>query len=211
MKNKKEQLNEYKTFKTFDGVDLSMIPGSVTEILTTNFERFNACKTYEDVVALCHELLDDADLDTNWTRKFFYQLDQIKTKYPNPSKAFEQAMLYVNNARMKGMGLGMNKRRFYEGEELNESMTDDQVKEFKDKLKAGEVKFEYTKKDGSTRQATGTLKPDLLPVKTTDAKVDAAADKQKAKRKLPIDSVFYYDLDDKGFRSFKMSNFVKYL
>jgi len=78
MKNKKEQLDEYKTFKTFktfDGVDLSMVPGSATEILTTNFERFNTCKTYEDVVALCHELLDDAGLDTNWTRKFFYQLD----------------------------------------------------------------------------------------------------------------------------------------
>ena len=75
MKNKKEQLDEYKTFKTFDGVDLSMIPGSVTEILTTNFERFNTCKTYEDVVALCHELLDNASLDTNWTRKFFYQLE----------------------------------------------------------------------------------------------------------------------------------------
>ena len=112
---------------------------------------------------------------------------------------------------MKGMGLGMSKRRFYEGEELNESMTDDQVKEFKDKLKAGKVKFEYTKKDGSTKQATGTLKPDLLPVKTTDAKVDAAIDKQKTKRNLSTDSVFYYDLEAKGFRSFKMSNFVKYL
>ena len=211
MKNKKEQLDEYKTFKTFDGIDLSMVPGSVTEILTTNFERFNTCKTYEDVVALCHELLDNASLDTNWTRKFFYQLEQIKTKYPNPRAAFERAMIYVNNARMKGMGLGMSKRRFYEGEELNESMTNDQVKEFKDKLKAGEVKFEYAKKDGSTKQATGTLKPDLLPVKTTDAKVDAAIDKQKTKRNLSTDSVFYYDLDDKGFRSFKMSNFVKYL
>ncbi len=62
------------TFKSFSNVDLSKIPGSATKIFTDNFERFGECRTYDDVAALCHELLDNAGLDTAWTRKFFYQL-----------------------------------------------------------------------------------------------------------------------------------------
>jgi len=86
--------------------------------LTANFDRFNACRTYEDVVALCHELFDNAGLDTDWTRKFFFRLDQIKADNPNPRRAYEKAMLFMNNARMKGMGLGMGRgsRRFGESE-----------------------------------------------------------------------------------------------
>ena len=108
-------------YKSFNGLDLSKIPGSAAEILTTNFERFNDCKTYEDVVQLCHELLD-GKLDTAWSNKFFYQLGKIGEVNANPRRAFEQAMLYVNNARMKGMGLGMSRGsgRFYEDEEIEE-------------------------------------------------------------------------------------------
>ena len=109
------------TYKSFNGLDLSKIPGSAAEILTTNFERFNDCKTYEDVVQLCHELLD-GKLDTAWSNKFFYQLGKIGEVNANPRRAFEQAMLYVNNARMKGMGLGMSRGsgRFYEDEKTEE-------------------------------------------------------------------------------------------
>lgn len=96
-------------FKSFNDLDLSKIPGSVAEILTTNFERFNKCRTFEDVVALCHELFDGAGLNTEWTRKFFYSLGQIKEQNPSPRAAFEKAMLFMNNARMKGMGLGMGR------------------------------------------------------------------------------------------------------
>lgn len=211
MKNK-TQLDEYKTYKSFDGIDLSTIPGTASEILTTNFAKFNDCKSADDVIALCHELLD-GKLDTTWTNKFFYNLDQIVQRNPNPRKAYEQTLLYVNNARMKGMGLGMKSRKFYEGEEINESMSDDAAKEFIAKLKDGEVKFEYAKKDGSTRKTTGTLNPDLMNLKkkVTSDEIDKASDKQKKAHKLPADSIFYYDIDSKGFRSFKMSNFVKYL
>lgn len=69
-----KQMNE-EQMKSFSGLDLSKISGTVAEILTTNFDRFNACRTFEDVVALCHELFDDAKLDTEWTRKFFYNLE----------------------------------------------------------------------------------------------------------------------------------------
>ena len=115
-KTTKKNVDE-ATFKSFAGLDLSKIPGSVTEILTTNWEKFSGCRTFEDVVALCHELFDNAGLDTEWTNKFFYNLDQIKERMPNPRRAFEQAMYYVNNARFAGMGMGLGRRRFYEGEE----------------------------------------------------------------------------------------------
>lgn len=114
-KENKETTNE-AVYKSFDGLDLSKIPGSATEILTSNFERLNDCKSAQDVIALCHELFDNAKLDTAWTNKFFYQLDQIVQNNPNPRKAYEQAMLYVNNARMRGMGLGMSQRQFHEEE-----------------------------------------------------------------------------------------------
>lgn len=116
-------------FKAFGDLDLSKIPGSVTEIFTTNFERFGDCRTFEDVVALCHELIDGAGLNTEWTRKFFYRLAQIKEQSMNPRAAFEKAMTFVNNTRMKGMGLGMGRGsgRFHESED-------------------GSMKKQYTKK-----------------------------------------------------------------
>ena len=211
MKNK-EKINE-EMYKSFDGLDLSKIPGSATQILTTNFDRFNACKTYDDIVALCHELLD-GKLDTKWSAKFFYQLDKIRQENPNPRRAYEKAMLYVNNARMKGMGLGMDRgtsRRMYEGDDINESMDANEKEDFKKKLREGKVEFKYKKKDGTERKAVGTMKPELmdLPEKKTQSAVDGA-EKKKA-RKLPEDSVFYYDLESKGFRSFKMENFIGYV
>ena len=117
--NKTTKKVDEAAFKSFNDLDLSKIPGSVTQILTANFDRFNACRTYEDVVALCHELFDKAGLDTDWTRKFFFRLDQIKAENPNPRRAYEKAMLFMNNARMKGMGLGIGRgsRRFGESED----------------------------------------------------------------------------------------------
>lgn len=119
----------------------------------------------------------------------------------------------MNNARMKGMGLGMG-RKFYEneeGEELDESMDAEQKKEFMKKLREGKVEFKYKKKDGTERRAVGTMDPKLmdLPEKKTQSDVDSA--EKKKTRKLPEDSVFYYDLEAKGFRSFKMENFIGYI
>lgn len=167
-------------------------------------DKFYECKTKEDIVALCHQLFDDAGLDTNWTRVFFIKLGQ--------TKGYADAIKYVTNCYLAGAGLGLG-RRYYEGEELNEAMNADEVEEFKKKLRSGEVKFKYMKKDGSEREALGTLDPNLmdLPKKVTTSEIDKASEKQKKTRKLPADSVFYYDLEAKGFRSFKMSNFVEYI
>ena len=139
---KMKKTNEAE-FKSFDKLDLSKIKGSVSEILTTNFEKFNDCKTAEDVINLCHELFDEAGLKTEWTNKFFYQLDQIVKNNLNPRRAYQQALLYVNNARMKGAGLGMDRGkrigRLYEGDgEVDESTVCN--------AKDNKTKKNYTKK-----------------------------------------------------------------
>lgn len=98
-------------------------------------------------------------------------------------------------------------------------MASPDVSEFKKKLFDGEVKFVYTKVDGSERKARGTMKPDLLPLpKKTEEKpedeqeatVKSCEKKTIKKRSLPADSVLYYDLDAKGFRSFKAGNLVSF-
>ena len=109
---------------------------------------------------------------------------------------------------LKGQGLGVIKEK---DEELDESMNKDEKEEFKKKLREGKVEFKYKKNDGSERKAVGTMDPALmdLPKKKTQSDVDGA--EKKKTRKLPEDSVFYYDLEAKGFRSFKMDNFIGYI
>ena len=98
-------------------------------------------------------------------------------------------------------------------------MTDEELKEFKELLYKGEVRFVYMKKDGSERKARGTMKPELLPVPKEleekpedklEAGVKAGEKKIIKKRQLPADSVLYYDLDAEGFRSFKVGNLVSF-
>jgi hypothetical protein len=98
-------------------------------------------------------------------------------------------------------------------------MTANEVSEFKKILFDKEVKFVYTKVDGSERKARGTMKPGLLPLPKKieekpedEQKADVKAGEKKVikKRSLPADSVLYYDLDAKGFRSFKIGNLVSF-
>ena len=83
------------------------------------------------------------------------------------------------------------------------SMRDAMVKawgilKLKKQMLKGIVQFFYTKVDGSTRMAWGTLKADLLPKQAEDSK-----------QKKSNDTVFsYWDTDKQAFRSFKMINFI---
>lgn len=97
--------------------------------------------------------------------------------------------------------------------DIEESMSSDERKEFQDKLRSGKVKFKYKKVDGKERTAIGTMDPKLmdLPEKKSQKEIDKAESANVKKRKLPADSVFYYDLEKKGFRSFKMDNFIEYV
>ena len=93
---------------------------------------------------------------------------------------------------------------------LNESMSKDEKKEFYAKLQKEKVRFQFKKKNGEVRDAYGTLIAEYLP-KPADPKDTKASARDRFKRQFPEDSVLYYDLDKKAFRSFKMSNFIKYL
>lgn len=90
---------------------------------------------------------------------------------------------------------------------LNESMSEAVEKRFLEALKAGEVKFSYKKVDGSTREAVGTLKPELMDgAKATEKKVEAG----KKKHFVPPTIIVYWDVEAAGFRSFRKENFIKY-
>lgn len=63
-------------------------------------------------------------------------------------------------------------------------------------MRNGIVKFMYTKLDGSTRTAWGTLKENLLPAT------------QGTGRRANETLVTYYDTEKESYRSFKVANFV---
>ena len=63
------------------------------------------------------------------------------------------------------------------------------------------VEFYYMKKDGSKRQAFGTLQPEVIvPIIS-----------QAPERKPNPDLVTYYDTEVQAFRSFKKVNFIEYV
>ena len=72
------------------------------------------------------------------------------------------------------------------------------VNELKTMLHKGIVSFEFIKKDGSVRQAKGTLLAEHLP-----------ALKENDKSRKPNENVVvYFDMDKKSWRSFVKESFV---
>lgn len=77
----------------------------------------------------------------------------------------------------------------------------DKTIEFKKLLKTSRVKFTYTKTDGTTRKAVGTLCEAYMP------KLPQKKDDEKAySRTFPESSILYFDLEKNGFRSFRKEN-----
>lgn len=72
------------------------------------------------------------------------------------------------------------------------------VEDLNQMLHEGIVEFEFIKKDGSVRQAKGTLLSEHLPAPKADA----------TPRKKNDDVLVYFDLDKKSFRSFVKASFV---
>ena len=72
------------------------------------------------------------------------------------------------------------------------------VEDLKQMLHNGIVSFEFIKKDGSVRQAKGTLVAEHLP-----------ALKENDKSRKPSENVVvYFDMDKKSWRSFVKESFV---
>ena len=72
------------------------------------------------------------------------------------------------------------------------------VEEMRNLLHTGIVNFEFIKKDGSVRQAKGTLLAEHLPAPKADSKPHKKND----------NVVVYFDLDKNEFRSFVKESFV---
>lgn len=72
------------------------------------------------------------------------------------------------------------------------------ILKLKKQMLKGIVKFFYTKVDGSTRMAWGTLKADLLPQREGESK----------QRKSNASVFCYYDTDKQEYRCFKLANYL---
>lgn len=72
--------------------------------------------------------------------------------------------------------------------------------EFNKMLHEGVVDFEFVKKDGSVRQAKGTLLAEHLPA--------PKADSDGTSRKTSENVMVYFDMEKQAFRSFVKESFV---
>ena len=78
--------------------DLSKVSGSMTNILYTNREALNSCKTKEELFNTIKELFKDNNIDTEASRRLLLKI--------NLSKSFTSALEAVWNSILKGSGEG---------------------------------------------------------------------------------------------------------
>jgi hypothetical protein len=87
--------------------------------------------------------------------------------------------------------------------------------DFRKKLSTGIWRFSYLKKDGSIREAVGTLCMDLIPEDKRPKGINSEAlnsTEGALNRAEPAAGVFpYYDLDAAAWRSFRLDNFIGFV
>lgn len=79
-------------------------------------------------------------------------------------------------------------------------MNTETIENLKSQMRNGVVEFSYTKKDGSTRVAKGTLNFDIMGVEN------------QPKNGIEYNSdttTRYFDVNSNGWRSFKNDNFIE--
>jgi hypothetical protein len=77
---------------------------------------------------------------------------------------------------------------------------------FRDMLASGVYRFSYFKKDGSIREARGTLCPDLIPEDQRPKN-----DKMVNEKMVNQSTFCYYDLNAQGWRSFCLDLFIGFV
>lgn len=82
-------------------------------------------------------------------------------------------------------------------------MTTEEIKDFKKKLHEGVVEFKYTKVNGDERIARGTLHETAI--------TEDGGSMPKGTMTVSDETIRYYDLNSKGWRSFRVENFVEVL
>jgi hypothetical protein len=75
----------------------------------------------------------------------------------------------------------------------------DMVKALKEELHKRQVKFKYTNKDGTEREATGTLNSFIYGKENEPS---------GSGRPVPENQVRYFDIDAQGWRSFLAENLI---
>lgn len=92
----------------------------------------------------------------------------------------------------------MENVNFNNAEEIEDTLTDEEVELFfdriKDILRNQELTITFTKKDGTDRVMRCTLDPNKLPVKESSD--------TNTQRKTNTDTMAVFDLDAQGWRSF---------
>ena len=83
----------------------------------------------------------------------------------------------------------------------NKEVVEELVLELKRELRTREVKFSYYKKDGSVREARGTLKSEIYGKENEPSSNG---------REFPDNQIRYYDLDSNGWRSFLAENLINF-
>lgn len=83
----------------------------------------------------------------------------------------------------------------------NTELVKNMAYELKAKLREGEVKFRYAKKNGEIREALGTLNSDVYG-KENEPTGNG--------RSVPENQIRYYDINSKGWRSFIIDNLIDY-
>ena len=78
---------------------------------------------------------------------------------------------------------------------------------FRDMLASGIYRFSYFKKDGSIREARGTLDPTIIPEEHHPKSLSAA----RSVSSENSSSFCYYDLDAQGWRSFLIDLFIGFV
>ena len=78
---------------------------------------------------------------------------------------------------------------------------------FRNKLATGVYRFSYFKIDGSIREAVGTLNPDLIPEEHHPKSLSAA----RSDSSEIYSSFCYFDLDQQGWRSFRIDLFIGFV
>ena len=79
-------------------------------------------------------------------------------------------------------------------------MNTEAIENLKSQMRNGVVEFSYTKKDGSTRVAKGTLNFDIMG-EDNQPKNGLGSDSDTTTR--------YFDINSNGWRSFKNDNFIE--
>ena len=79
--------------------------------------------------------------------------------------------------------------------------------DFRKKLSTGVWRFSYFKKDGTIRQARGTLDFSRIPEEHHPKSLSSAPDV----RPENYNTFPYYDLDAAGWRSFRLDNFIGFV